>query len=379
MKSTDELGKPLSAEQQTFASSMRGFTIDTSVFERKHFAFESEPLSSLAERPPDGRKFLMPKVVYDEILRHMTEKSSAAKIFLEKSLREATNCLSIPQKTIDAIKAEIPKSLQDLSLDRLDEFIANNKVEILPMDMGDANMLFDLYDKQAAPFSNDQKNKKKEFPDAGALLCLKAWAKKYGKVLVVSADTGWKDFCTQYPELFHVTEDVTLILQMILSGAAKNIFELILEDVAEDKDKTLTKIKAEIINLVSEAPFDIDAYPSGAYYVEAETISACADSIELIEAAPLSYDETKELIKIKFLFKVRGSVNGQFSFSIYDKEDNQHYQIGDSSESQEHDWECEAIAEFYFDDGTWNLDEVSVNLDTEVIEFYDVEPDFSPD
>lgn len=379
MTSINKLDKSLSEEQQIFASEMRGFTIDTSIFKRKQFAFESEPLSSLVDRPPDGRKFLMPKVIYDEVLRHLKEKATTEKASFEKSLREAANYLGIPKETLEPVKAAIPQSPQDHSLDRLDEFLAENTVEILPMDMGDTNLLFDLYGKQEAPFSNDKTNKKKEFPDAGALLCLKAWAEQHGKVLVVSADTGWKDFCIQYPELFHVTDDVTLILQMLLPGAAKIIFERILEDIVIDKEQALTKIKTEILNLVSDAPFDIDAYPSGAYYVEAETVSANANTIDLLEAAPLSYDETNQIVKIKFLFNVQGSVEGRFSFSIYDKEDNQHYPIGDSIESREHEWECEAITEFYFDDGTWNFDEVSVTLDDEIIEFQDVEPDFNPD
>lgn len=379
MKPTDELGKSLSDEQMTFASEMRGFTIDTTIFERKQFAFESEPLSSLAGRPHDGRKFLMPKVIYDEVLRHLVEKATTEKASLEKSLRSAANYLGIPKQLLDPVKAAIPQSPEDYSVDRLNDFLTENQVEILPMAMGDTDLLFDLYSKQKAPFRGDKPDKKKEFPDAGALLCLKAWAETNGKVLVVSGDSGWKDFCAQYPQLFHVTDDVTLILQMLLPGAAQNIFELILEEVTKNKEQALIKIKTEITDYISDAPFEIEAYPSGAYYVEAETTSASVDSIELIEAVPISYDETTQIIKIKFLFTVQGSVEGQFSFSIYDKEDKQYYLIGDSNGSQENEWECEVITEFYFDDATWNLDEISINLDTQVIEFSDVEPDFGPD
>ncbi|MDY0258589.1 MAG: hypothetical protein RBR41_02855 [Desulfovibrio sp.] len=119
--------------------------------------------------------------------------------------------------------------------------------------------------------------------------------------------------------------------------------------------------------MMKDAPFELNPYPSGAYYVDAEVVSAGTNRIEVIDIKPINYDNDEKTIKIKLVFTVSGWIEGPFSFSIYDKEDNQYYPIGDSSESQDIDLECEVFAEFFYDDDTWTMDEFSVNLDREVI------------
>jgi hypothetical protein len=163
---------------------------------------------------------------------------------------------------------------------------------------------------------------------------------------------------------------------MLLPEAAKTISEKILADIADGKNHVLTEINVAIKEKVADAPFYIEPYPSGAYYVDAEVVSANVDSIELVEIIPLNYDQSNKTIKIKFIFKVYGRVEGQFTFSVYDREDRHHYPIGDSNESRDQEWECEAFTQFSYEDGAWTLDDLSINLNVEVVEFIDIEPDF---
>lgn len=378
MKPDDEHNKILSNEQFDFALDFKGFTIDTCILERLRFSFESEPLSSLADCMRDNRKFILPKVIHDEILRHMTDHGIQAKNSFLKQLREAEKNFGISKTALERIKKEIPESPEQHSASRLNKFISSNRIEVLPMDKVDTNQLFELYAKGSPPFDK-VKDKKHEFPDAAALLCLLNWAKENGKVLVVSSDKGWISFCKQYPELFYVTEDIDLIFLMMLPETANAVFSRIKTNVMDDKNHARIEIETAIREMVADAPFDIDPYPSGPYYVEADVVSADISLIELMDATPLNYNKENKVIDIKFVFKVSGYVEGQFAFSVYDSEDRTNYAIGDSNETKNQEWECEVFTQFSSDAGDWTLNDISLNLNPETIEFVDVEPHFEQD
>lgn len=67
------------------------------------------------------------------------------------------------------------------------------QAEIVTVEGVSAASVLDLYFGGAAPFS---KKKKKEFPDAFAILSLRSWAAKHGRLHVVSPDPDWIRACT---------------------------------------------------------------------------------------------------------------------------------------------------------------------------------------
>lgn len=173
-------------------------TLDTNIFEQKHFDFENGILASLEQfsRTPHI------DLVISEIIQHEVKKH------LYKDTKEANDkyCKTLGDiwfYHIDRryIKDEV-KKLRNIDINsiidkRWCEFIEKTSAIVINDRTINSSELIDRFLTSTPPFAISE-NKKYEFTDAIALQSIRDWAiSNNKKVLVVSSDNDWASFCEE--------------------------------------------------------------------------------------------------------------------------------------------------------------------------------------
>jgi hypothetical protein len=118
----------------------------------------------------DGHNQLVKSLNKSRILRNLQEYSD-----IEKSTITVNN------------------SIKELS-NKLHTIVRTSKIEIISADKVDVDEIFDLYYKQAPPFSRSEK-KKYEFPDAFIVKTIESWCKSNKKkIIFLSKDADFSDY-----------------------------------------------------------------------------------------------------------------------------------------------------------------------------------------
>lgn len=175
-------------------------SIDTTVFERSRNFLERGLLGQLSQFSHPKVELVLSDIVIGEVASHMT----SAIVKSDAKLKDAIN-KNIEVRNIDAelFQPVISKSIDqespnDITERRIQNFI--DRTEAVIVKAGDLVLVENLvsaYFLVTPPFDTVAQ-KKNEFPDAMALHSLEAYAKeKRKKMLVVSADNGWKNFCRE--------------------------------------------------------------------------------------------------------------------------------------------------------------------------------------
>lgn len=168
-------------------------------------------------------------------------------------------------------------SSAELGQRRLSEFYANSGAVVVSSSNVGMARLVDMYFAARPPFESSGK-KKTEFPDAIALLTIEEWARERdGKVLIVSNDSGWRNFCAASERLFMADGLGEALAHFQPHNLAATLIRQLQAKIVENAGGDFSeRITAEIARFVERQTPEAEATSSYALdeqYVSAEYLS----------------------------------------------------------------------------------------------------------
>lgn len=330
-------------------------SIDNSTLKSLKYNFEKSLLNKLEQFKESEIQVLVPDIILIEINKHLLQDTINARPKIEefKGIIEA-NYFPQLNSALDAVKGFSSDEIGLLVKDRIQKFLdRTNAVIIESSEYLNVDDLIDLYKNTQIPFENNEK-KKREFPDAIALLSLEGYAEKNDfKILTVWGDKGWGTYCTNSSELDVRTKLSEAIEILVLQNNHDNFFKNF-EDGSFDK---------VFINALRDSLDEKISYEIGEEYLEVDAdshLSVSDGEVEGISFISADYDQL-ELVEIsknfcEFSIKLRGvvrfSVNASFSFSVWDSIDKEDVYLSHKSFSNEFTEDFEALVNCDFDPTT---------------------------
>lgn len=188
--------------------------IDTSIFERFGYNFESTGLSSFKSAARDIT-LLLPAPTEREILRHMRDKCLAVHDEME-SLRRSLGFLKAGELVKEVTRSHLVARGNARFRNYLKGF---SKVLRLGYEGASLADVMQWYERGDAPFGAGKK--KHEFPDAIAVSTLAQHAERHGPIAVVAHDGDFKGACDRYPALHYFDSLPSVTELLLLSDGAK--------------------------------------------------------------------------------------------------------------------------------------------------------------
>lgn len=231
--------------------------IDTSIFENENY-FEGRNINLLFHLSQEKLISLkITDIIYREILKRLEEHSIKA-INLYKNQKIEFNQEARILRNINLLNDQFKKddiklfkeNSKQLLLQKFDEIIENNNIEIINTNIANASEILDDYFATNAPFKEG--NKKNEFPDAFNINTIKHWCEyNFNNCFFITND---KDFTNYKHPQINCKFNLSTLLEFLYienSDVKEEIFNRIYRD-------SLTEIKYEtesalIINLESFA------------------------------------------------------------------------------------------------------------------------------
>lgn len=221
-------------------------SLDTSIFDAHSDALDQGLLKELDQFATSPVKFCISEIVKRELISHITDRVRKARETVDNAFRKATGELNLNP-------AKIQKAQGMMKIENSDEEIANQRFEsfmdatvgyVIPITHTNLEAITERYFKMLPPF---EEKKRYEFPDAIALMSLEEFAKsRKEKLVVVSADKGWQEFCK-------TSEHLTCIGEL---GAALNLFQnhrAVEWLIRELSDIAINRTESPILDRITEA------------------------------------------------------------------------------------------------------------------------------
>lgn len=378
----DELKKLVRAGQ------FGAITLDTSIFDAQGLKLESGLLKQLEQFRYSSTKLIISEIVKEEIWSHITEKTKDAKKEIEKSLKQAKDYWQIKEHEIEEIKEKVfgKREVQEIVAERFNHFVDATSLEVIEaQNYLIVSELIQKYFQSKPPFSETGK-KKNEFPDAIALISLEAWANKNKtKVIVVTSDNDWKNFCKSSEQLC-ASDDFAGALGLFQLQDADDICRYLSEKY---KSGDLENVKEAIFDALEYKIDDFNIYSAEAessYSYEEEITDIKVNgfqfkSLELpnIIFRPVNFDD--DSLTVESRLSVNVCVECSFSFSVYDSLDKEDVGIGGNTVSTQADLEVEVLITFVGDlskiGAEVEIDDVEIEIKAPAsIDFGFVDPDW---
>ncbi len=209
-------------------------------------------------------KLIISEIVKEELLSQLRDKAKKAQDKMIIAVKEAKDYLLVNNQVLEDIEKEIFDSHkpQEIALKKFRQFQEITSLYIIEaQDHVKIHDLIQMYFNSEAPFQATGK-KKCEFPDAIALMSLEALAKNSEtKILVVSSDNDWKNFC-QKSENLEIIDNLANALSLFQDVEANYICKCLSEKYKKGK---LNQVKEAISKLLDEQIYNFYFAP----YVEA--------------------------------------------------------------------------------------------------------------
>ncbi|BDA76424.1 hypothetical protein CAL7716_105900 (plasmid) [Calothrix sp. PCC 7716] len=362
-------------------------TIDTSVFDAQGLRLESGLLKQLEQFSDSPIEVILSEVVKNEILRHIEEKIKNTYVEVEKALKNAKNYCQLEEENINNIKASIFKGKEPkvIASERLDKFIKITPVEIVEVqDYVEAGKLLEKYFQSKPPFAKAG-DKKSEFPDAMALMSLESWAEEnMTKVLVISKDNDWKQYCEQCENLIFFDD----------FSKAFELFQLPIEphEICKQlsqkyRESNLSFIKKAIAATLQARVCEFDLYieAESSYQYEDEVIDIDYEKFEFniienpdIIFRPINYDKDSLVVEAELKVEVR--IECGFYFMTWDSIDKEYIGMGAANLDKKVTLDVDVLVTLVDETGRFDnnieVDEVEVITTKETIDFGYIEPDW---
>jgi hypothetical protein len=327
--------------------------IDTNIFREAGYAFDRGLLAQLNQFADSPVQVVISEIVHREMKRHLTESIGEARAALEKGLKEVQQQMQASEGAAARARKAILTSETDAEIAerRLDEFYERCGATVLPVDSVTSREVLERYFNQEPPFAATG-DKKQEFPDAYALLSIEKWAEeKDFKVLVVSHDKCWKEFCQESERLIYRSD----------LGAALKLFQphnaaiQLLTDLdtallmSGDATGIVDAITEGIKNAVEAMEVDVNA--DSRFYWEPSGVHAEYKSHQFRNFSPnhLAVDlvrVTEEKIVARMPSEITVDVHASFSLSMTDPIDKDEVDMGSQSLELEQTFDSDVLITF---------------------------------
>jgi hypothetical protein len=274
-----------------------------------------------------------------------------------------------------------PKTDNEIAGDRLNEFYERTGTEISTSKLADMEKVIRSYFDVTPPFET---KKKSEFPDAIALSALEKWAElNKKKVLVVSHDSGWDEFCKTSDWLDCSTDLKEALAQFQPHTKAEQIIDELKVELAREltSSQFLTSLVGLIeygvdnlqVNASADSVYRLDELNMGATYTNH---MFNIDQTTLIQA-------TKDLLVISVSVTIECEVVGEYAFLKRDRQTGEDYMIGRSKVYEQHEFDTEVFVSLV-GDFSKGFRETIVHkvefLENKIsVEFGELEPDMDDD
>jgi len=277
-------------------SAARLVALDTQVFHRSNFDYESKLFKSLISLTEAEKiELYLTCINHQEILSQINKKAEELYKTLsniKKELRtvkiSSANNFSI-KPLLDSLNTNFPKpeDIKQVLLDNYNEFLRKAKIEILSIEDVDVNDIFSKYFQGLPPFNSGKK--KSEFPDAFTLLALELKAEEMDKVIyVVSGDEDWKGFCENH-ESFYYFETLEKLLNYFIEEDNPDDLEICSDALDENFDLVEEKITEQFIEL----DFYIDVRSQETMFEwDSEKVEVEVSQITLINSSIIDIDDS---------------------------------------------------------------------------------------
>jgi len=250
-------------------------TVDSSSFANNGYALERGWLAQLNQFAASPVELLISEIVHNELKGHLAKRVQETRQHVAKGLRSAASELQVSEATIKHVSdlLSVDGADESVASARLERFYEKTKAKIVPAASADMDSVVRLYFSGKPPFKSTG-DKKAEFPDAIALVGLDLWAAaRNQRVLVVSSDAGWMEFCETSQQLDCVKELKDALTHFQPHNTAIRLVEEIQEEllIIPTESKLHSSIIRALDDSVSEMTLDAQA---DSYYMLEERYSS---------------------------------------------------------------------------------------------------------
>jgi len=301
----------------------RNVFLDTEVFVAENFFLQTHKLKELCKLATEGKiQLLMSTVTVAECKKRIQKMVNVAGQILSENKRDLGILRQAPSLDNSCLRTlEKQKVISEIT-EKFGAFVRDFKVTICPLAGVSIEKLFSDYISGNPPFGEEQK--KDQFPDAAAMLCLSNWCNSQGQsAYVISKDNDIASVCKVQPSFIH------------LNGVADflDLFhktEKALSELAE----TLFAENTELISKVIAAQFEAKGFIVTGELGEVERVAV--NDVSIADAKLISlqddYARFEATATIDFWSDVTYSDS---STGWYDNEDGQYYGQEDVHEHKE--------------------------------------------
>lgn len=198
---------------------VRMLTIDTNIAVQYGLGLNRGLLAQLVQFKTGRFRFVLSEIVIREIQRRIAEKLEEDRTEWKRIFRKLRRVPRLREQ-VDALdKGVSALNSEEQAKRQVDQFIIDTGADIISAREASMETVLDLYFDRLAPF--DASGKRSEFPDAIALLGLKAWAEAGDcGVIVVSEDGDWRRYCEQPGnEQLFILKSLATALEIVNSTA----------------------------------------------------------------------------------------------------------------------------------------------------------------
>jgi hypothetical protein len=351
------------------AGQFGAITLDTSIFVSQGLRLESGLLKQLEQFRDSSTRLIISEVIREEALLHLAEKTKEAQTQLEKSLKKAKDYWQVESNEIEDIKKLVFDGCeaQEIASRRFGQFIKSTSLELIEakshLEVGD---LLQKYFRRNPPFSE---KKKYEFPDAIALMSLETWAdKNQTKIIVVTSDNDWKNFCEASERLFS-TCDLAEALSLFQLQDADDICTYLSEKYMQG---ALEKVKEALFSALESRIHEIDIDPEINYSLsdsdcngEVTRVNLNGFEFKVLESPNLIFRPINSDSSLTVEAKLIVDINVECNFTFYTPIKRSYVMESNSLISTQADLEVEVVVAF-----VGSLDKIGAEAEVEEVEVF---------
>ncbi len=339
------------------AGRIGALALDTNVFEPGR-NLRSPIVRRLAQFAIRPERVLFSDVVANELIRHIAESAEETQRALKKHLRahnlrwyrtaphDEHKTLMLDQNPRSFAEAEFERFCEALGADLLDAAVVPDITRLV----------LDRYFQDLPPFGHTEE-RKREFPDAYALITLENFAsEKDTCILCISADKGWIEFSEQSDRLVCVGKTSDAIALFHDHIKASEVVQKWRDGGIGDH---LERVSTAFASYLDGIPFDVEA--TADLYFEAEPYDAVLEFVDptsLGDPQALSVDE--DTVTFSVTVDARVKFTALFTFYVHDSVDREYVAVNTD--------EYETVSET-----TFQLVVTALKESGETPEFVDVE------
>lgn len=213
--------------------------IDTSIYSKYSYKLESGYFPRLSQFKNFEVNVLIPDVIKDELLSHMSDRVKADHDALSNLIGKMKQNASVDSKkilTLEHLHSSLD-SFEEVANERFLSFSRNVGLQVVSCDeYANLSEIMKLYFSKLPPFKNGKK--KSEFPDAIALNSIENWAKlNKKKVLAISTDNDWKDYSNE-TNWIDCCVDLGDAFHSLLNESLPKTLEFLFDNLNEGKAET---------------------------------------------------------------------------------------------------------------------------------------------